>query len=199
MTTYKTDFSFFGYLNTPGSFLFIHEALTKWFDEEPNAQFRLIVDLEAEDDCATFSELQDLYPGVKTVAVINNPWRKLVVIYRTIKKAVEEEDRVIDSINGFDVSNFTFESFLSQLDTPIGKWYSILTPQSKWIENANELLYVIRDDFVEEDFKSIQQYFETDKPFEVDLFDYKIYYTEETQKLVEEQFKEDIERFNFTF
>ena len=198
METYKTDFSFFGYINTPGSFLFIHEALTKWFDEEPNAQFRLIVDLEAEDDCLTFTELQDLYPGVKTIALINNPWRKLVVVYEAMKQAVSE-DRIVETIKGFDFSNFTFESFLSQVDTSVGKWFNLVTPQSKWIEDGNELLYVVRDDFIEEDFKPIQSYFESNKPFEVDLVDYRSYYNEHTKKLVEEQFKEDIEKFNFKF
>lgn len=198
METYKTDFSFFGYINTPGSFLVIHEGLTKWFDSEPNAQFRLIVDLEAEDDCLTFTELQDLYPGVKTIALINNPWRKLVVVYEAMKQALGE-DRIVETIKRFDFSNFTFESFLSQVDTSVGKWWNLVTPQSKWIENGNELLYVVRDDFVEEDFKPIQSYFESNKPFEVDLVDYRSYYNEHTKKLVEEQFKEDIEKFNFKF
>lgn len=199
METYKTDFSFFGYINTPGSFLVIHEGLTKWFDSEPNAQFRLIVDLEAEDDNLSFSQLQDMYPGVRTIAIINNPWRKLVVIYESLKKVVEE-NRTIDYIKGFDLTDLTFESFLRQLDTPIGKWWnSLLTPQSKWLEEGNELLYVVRDDFVEEDFKPIQEYFESTNPFEVDLVDYRCYYNETTKKLVEDSFKEDIERFNFKF
>lgn len=196
MKTYKTDSSFFGYINAPGNFFF-SPTIVRWFNNEPNAQFRLIVDMEAEEESLTFLQLQDLYPGVKTIAPITNPWRRLVVIYEALKKANEDKTN-LEAIKVFDFSNFTFESFLKQLDAPIAG-YSISMSQCIWIKNANELLLIVRDDFLQEDFKMIQEYFESTKPIEVDFIEYRSYYNEDTKKFVEEQFKEDIELFNFSF
>ncbi len=200
MISYKNDFSFFGYLNTPGCWAYIHseKGLISWFDSEPNAQFRLIVDLEAEDDCLTFEQLQDLYPGIKTIAIVINPWRKLAFIYKELTKAKLENKNLGNDLDQYDFTDF--KSFLSQIDKPIGKkWCSFQTPQSKWLENANDLLHIVRDDYIEEDFKVIQEYFESEVPFDVELFDYKSFYDEETKQLVEEKCKEDIEKFNFKF
>jgi hypothetical protein len=194
---YKTDVSFFGYITVLDVSSF-HETIVKWMETEPNSQFRLLVDKQADDDYVSFSAIQDLYPGIRVIATITNPWRRIVNIY-TVLKRLNEDQELLDIIKNINFVNFTFESFLGQLKTDTGKWFTAATPQIEWIKGANDLLYIVRDDYIEEDFKVIQNYFKSDMPITVELTSYKEYYTEDTKKFVEELFKEDIERFDFKY
>ena len=194
---YKTDFSFFGYISVLDVSNF-HGTIVKWIEMEPNAQFRLLIDKQADDEIISFSAMQELYPGIRVIATITNPWRRLVNIYEILKKLKENQEKQ-ETTKNINFVDFTFESFLGQLETDIGKWFTISTPQIEWIKDANDLLCIIRDDYLEEDFKVIQNYFKSDKPISVELTSYREYYTEETKKFVEDLFKEDIERFNFKY
>jgi hypothetical protein len=76
------------------------------------------------------------------------------------------------------------------------------TPQSTWLSYNNiQADYILRVEHLNEDFKSLQQYFETDVPLGVDDFtiDYKQHYTPTTKNIIEKYFKEDIDRFGYEF
>ncbi len=195
---YQNDSSFFGYINVAGNLEICGDFILEWFKHEPNAQFRLIVDNETHDDFSTFSTIQDIYPGIVTLAWVANPWRRLVNIFE-IMKTLHQTNQRLNITKNINFENFTFESFLKQLDADVDQWFLLSTPQSRWLDNANELLYVIRDEFVEEDMKPIKDFFQSDKLVNLTLLSYKEYYTEETKKFVEDLFKEDIERFNFKY
>lgn len=195
---YQNDSSFFGYVNVAGNIELCGIPVLEWFNREPNSQFRLIVDNETHDEFSTFSTIQELYPGIITLAWIANPWRRLVNIFE-ILKTLHETQQKLNITRNFDFVDFTFESFLKQLDVGVDQWFLLSTPQSRWIDNANELLHVIRDEFIEEDMKPIKDYFQSNTPISVELISYREYYTEETKKFVEDLFKEDIERFDFKY
>ena len=194
---YKNDSSFFGYVNVLGSFDFC-SSIVDWFEKESNAQFRLIIDDEADEDFLSYSAIQDLYSGITTIAPISNPWRRLVSTYEVLKTLNENQEQQ-EALKNIDFKDFTFESFLKQLNADVGKWFTLSTPQIEWIKDSDDLLCIIRDDYLEEDFKVIQNYFESDRTVSVELISYREYYTEETKKFVEDLFKEDIERFNFKY
>jgi len=195
--TYQNDLSFFTYITVLDVSDFC-PSIVRWFEKEPNAQFRIVVDKEADSDFISYSSMQELYPGIRVIATVTNPWRRLVNIYEVLKQ-LNQERRLLETIKDIDFSNFTFESFLTQLDTNIYKWFNFSTLQSKWIDDSNEFLYIVRDDFFEEDFKVLREYFKSDLPVDFKLTPYKEYYTEETKKFVEDLFKSDIERFQFKY
>jgi len=122
----------------------------------------------------------------------------MVNLYQEIKKLHETKYK-LNIVKNINFENFTFESFLKQLDVDVDQWFLLSTPQSRWLDGSNELLYVVRDEFIAEDMKQLQDYFQSDKLDNLTLLPYKEYYTEETKKFVENLFKEDIERFNFKF
>jgi hypothetical protein len=195
--TYQNDLSFFTYITVLDVSDFC-PSIVRWFEKEPNAQFRIVVDKEADSDFISYSSMQELYPGIRVIATVTNPWRRLVNIYEVLKQ-LNQERRLLETIKDIDFSNFTFESFLTQLDTNIYKWFNFSTLQSKWIDESNDFLYIVRDDFFEEDFKVLREYFKSDLPVDFKLTSYKEYYTEETKKFVEDLFKSDIERFQFKY
>ncbi len=194
---YQNDLSFFTYITVLDVSDFC-PSIVRWFEKEPNAQFRIVVDKEADSDFISYSSMQELYPGIRVIATVTNPWRRLVNIYEVLKQ-LNQERRLLETIKDIDFSNFTFESFLTQLDTNIYKWFNFSTLQSKWIDESNDFLYIVRDDFFEEDFKVLREYFKSDLPVDFKLTSYKEYYTEETKKFVEDLFKSDIERFQFKY
>ena len=194
---YQNDLSFFTYITVLDVSDFC-PSIVRWFEKEPNAQFRIVVDKEADSDFISYSSMQELYPGIRVIATVTNPWRRLVNIYEVLKQ-LNQERRLLETIKDIDFSNFTFESFLTQLDTNIYKWFNFSTLQSNWIDDTNDFLYIVRDDFFEEDFKVLREYFKSDLPVDFKLTSYKEYYTEETKKFVEDLFKSDIERFQFKY
>jgi hypothetical protein len=196
--TYQNDSSFFGYVNIAGNLEICGTAILKWFQTEPHAQFRLIVDNEIHEEFSPFSTIQDIYPGIITVAWVANPWRRLVNIFE-IMQTLHKTKQKLNITKNINFENFTFDSFLKQLDADVDQWFLLSTPQSRWLDNPNEFLHIIRDEFIEEDMKPIQDYFQSDKLVSLTLLPYREYYTEETKKFVEDLFKEDIERFNFKF
>jgi hypothetical protein len=195
---YQNDSSFFGCLNVAGNLEICGNFILDWFNNEPHSQIRLIIDNETHDNFSSFSAIQDIYPGIITVAWISNPWRRMVNLYQEIKKLHETKFK-LNIVKNINFVNFTFESFLKQLDVDVDQWFLLSTPQSRWLDNSNELLYVVRDEFIAEDMKPIQAYFHSNKLVKLTLLPYREYYTEETKKFVEDLFKEDIERFNFKF
>ena len=195
---YQNDSSFFGYVNVAGNIEVCGNAILEWFQNEPHAQFRLIVDNETHEEFFSFSAIQDIYPGIITIAWVANPWRRLVNIFE-IMKMLHQTQQKLNITKNINFENFTFESFLKQLDSDVDQWFLLSTPQSRWLDNSNELLHIVRDEFIEEDMKPIKDYFQSDKLVNLTLLSYREYYTEETKKFVEELFKEDIERFNFKF
>jgi hypothetical protein len=196
--TYQNDSSFFGYVNIAGNLEICGTAILEWFQTEPHAQFRLIVDNEIHEEFSPFSTIQDIYPGIITVAWVANPWRRLVNIFEIMQTLYQTKQK-LNITKNINFENFTFDSFLKQLDADVDQWFLLSTPQSRWLDNPNEFLHIIRDEFIEEDMKPIQDYFQSDKLVSLTLLPYREYYTEETKKFVEDLFKEDIERFNFKF
>ena len=76
------------------------------------------------------------------------------------------------------------------------------TPQSTWLSyNNTQADYILRVENLNEDFKPLQQYFETDAPLGVDDFkiNYKQHYTSTTRDIIEKYFKEDIELYEYGF
>jgi hypothetical protein len=196
--TYQNDSSFFGYVNIAGNLEICGTAILEWFQTEPHAQFRLIVDNEIHEEFSPFSTIQDIYPGIITVAWVANPWRRLVNIFE-IMQTLHQTKQKLNITKNINFENFTFDSFLKQLDADVDQWFLLSTPQSRWLDDSNEFLHIIRDEFIKEDIKPIQDYFQSNKLVDLTLLPYKEYYTEETKKFVEDLFKEDIERFNFKF
>ena len=77
-------------------------------------------------------------------------------------------------------------------------WFSITTPICKWIENAD---YILIDTSLQEDFRTIQDYFLSDSELVVteELPNYKEFYNNTTREIVATVFKEDIARFGYEF
>jgi hypothetical protein len=81
--TYKTDDSFFTVLMIPGDF---HRAsIFKWIEQSSQAKFRFIRDHEIEADYLNLHQIDDIYPGIKTIAIVTNPWLRVVRAYKTIQ------------------------------------------------------------------------------------------------------------------
>jgi hypothetical protein len=148
--------------------------------------------------------VDDLYPEVKIIGVVNNPWTRVYNFYidftqhggrNSIEKLIEIYDFRLDS----------FESFV--LNLHIAKknpdsWFGPTTPQYNWVQYGNRRVdYLFKAETLEEDFKVIQEYFCTDVPLMLqnNTVNYREHFTDEMRKAVEELFKVDIEKFGYSF
>jgi hypothetical protein len=203
--TYKTDDSFFTVLITPGD---LHrKAIFKWFENTPQSKFRFIRDNEIESEYLNLQQINDIYPGIKTVAVVTNPWLRVVHAYKTIHH-LKTESRDIPA-NSFDFNIDNFENFVCNLKN-IPKndkyWFTPITPQADWLEyNTLDGIctvdYLLKSETVSEDFKSVQAYFCASNPLvELDVLpDYQKYYTKQTRNIIADISARDIERFGYEF
>ena len=201
--TYKTDTSFFSYIAPIGTNPNLY-AIFKWFQDVDQAKFRFIKDIDIEYQKMTLKEVDDLYPDVKIIAVVNNPWARVYRFYKdfsensgrnSIEKLIEVHDFKLDS----------FESFV--LNLPNAKknpdsWFGPITPQCEWVQYGDRQAdFLFKEESLEEDFKVIQDYFCTNIPLTLrhGTVDYKEHFTTEMKQVVEELFKADIEKFGYSF
>jgi hypothetical protein len=196
---YKNDSSFFIYVKAPGSYIGIKE-IANWFESTTASRYRLIIDDELDSSHATIKQVDEYYPGVKSIGMVVNPWARPVIAYHDLKQM----DHPLTDIA---LGNFTefINNLLKLKKSKVS--YNPLAPQVDWIEytNSNNVLhtadYVFKAETLDTDFKVIQDYFEIDKPLEWlhTIPDYRSYYTDETKQIIAEIFKKDIERFNYKF
>jgi hypothetical protein len=200
--TYKTDASFFSYIKPPGSYIGILE-ISRWFEKSIHSRYRLIIDNELDELYAGLNERDEFYPGIKTFAVVINPWARIKLVY-------DDLHRIEHELSGHAQGTFTeFVNVLPTLsrDTIWYNRYHMLSPQSSWLEytqpdgSIKTVDYLFKAETLDTDFKVIQEYFENNNPltwFNI-IPKYKSHYTARTKKIVYDIFKEDIEKFGYKF
>ena len=200
MITYKEDDSFFTMLVYPGM---LHRlSIIKWFEENNHAKFRFVRDQESESEYFNLTQVNDIYPGIKTIAVVMNPWLRVKYSYDMICKLKDENRQIPATTFNFDLENF--ESFVSNIDTAQKNnyWFTPATQQTEWLTNVDQQAdYILRAEHMDEDFKIIQDYFCSNQPLtrQDTIPQYKEFYTARTRRIVAKLFKNDIERFGYKF
>jgi len=146
---------------------------------------------------ASLPMIEDATPV--TCAVVRNPWSRVVSAW-----AYEKRNPLKSFLRREPLETPSFDDFVRNLNkySLIDRaWFTWATPQKEWIPNG--VTYLLRFETIEEDFKQIQELFGCFAPLkhtnESEHGDYRTYYTPETQAIVAELFREDIEAFNYTF
>jgi hypothetical protein len=203
-TTFKNDASFFTVVmptRCPIGFWSIY----RWVETDDNAKFRFIRDLEIEQERLTIKEIDDIYPEVKTVGIVTNPWARVAYSYEMSINppynfpTVEEINK---QFSGIDFSTFdTYVDSILTCNSLTNKPHPSL-PQLHWLENGNKQVdYLLRAENINEDFKAIQNYFCTDRPLNIEnfKFDYRSYYSDKSKAVVDTIFADDIAKFCYEF
>lgn len=203
---YRDDESFFTTVFPP--FLYYGWSVKSWLLHDENAKFRYIRDCEAEQEFWNIEQVNDVYPEIKTIAIAVNPWSRIYYMYQQLCIMHEYNDARLENLDCLITDNFS--KFVKNFQLPpntLGDfWFSVTTPICKWIDyevndDVKTADYILRDYALEEDFQKIQEYFQSDVPLAIEstLPHYREQYTSETQKIITDVFKEDIERFGFEF
>jgi hypothetical protein len=194
--TYKTDDSFF-YVVAPMRCAYSPWFVYKWFFHDGVGRFRAVRDQEAEESKFTLADIEDLYPGVKSIGLVMDPWARAVYAYKEVidpKKPEAYRDRVKANYPGIDLSSFT-KFIMSLTKFP-------MLPQRHWLYNGDKPVdYLLRVEHINEDFKPIQDYFCSTVPLGLKDYDigYKSYFTKSTREIIQKIFAEDIDSFGYTF
>lgn len=169
--------------------IFIHipknggSSVTKWLRENLHGTKGTVTHGGTQHIEQDFSHAVD-YPSF---AVIRNPWDRVVSTYEFKKRKTN--------------LNLSFEEWLYQNPKENSNWFTFKTAQSSWLSTTPT--WTIRFENLIEDFKQIQEYtncFESLEHTNASIRDnYKSYYTIKSKKYVAELFKEDIEKFKYTF
>lgn len=200
--TYKTDSSFFMYVKPPGSHVGL-DILRQWFQASPSGKFRLILDQELDTSFPSLKDINKFYPGIKTFAVVVNPWARMKIIYDSLS----EKTNPISHLAGIGLNEFILKlsNFKDDKNWPFS--FTPLTPQTDWLEyiddagNLQTVDYVFTAENMVEEFKIIQDYFMCyDKlSSSVIIPDYQDCYNDTSKNIIAEYFKKDIDKFNYTF
>jgi len=201
--TYKTDDSFFTTVFPP--FVFYGTCVKFWFANNSSSKFRYIRDTEIETEFWKLEQVDDIYPGIKTISIVVNPWARMRYAYTQLCKMKEISNDSYLKLLQLD----SFDEFINSLPTmqPTDKfWFTLATPMCKWFDYAQDgelktVNYILKDNTIAEDFQTLQDYFCTKTPLDLPkkLPSYKKFYNKQTKNIVAAVFKEDIDRFNYKF
>ena len=207
-TTYLNDESFFSLIWICGHVEPVLQQIELWSDDNI-AKFRFIHDSEMKEQWYTLSQIQNVYPGIKTIAVVQNPWERTVFLYEKLKNNMTQNEPYLE-----DVKNETFEEFVKNIHTSLDNpanwpfWFNLSTAQTNWTEQVlpdgtvKQADYIIKIENLVEGFQPLADYFSRPAPdfsLSYDPIDYRPYYTDETKQIIAELFKTDIARFGYTF
>lgn len=128
----------------------------------------------------------DQIEGVRdSCAVVRNPWERVVSMWAFSFKRIMDFDHFVRNL----------DKFKPLPDT----WFTCATPQKAWISGG--VTHLLKYESLEEDFKTIQTYFDFTEPLpktnKSAHDNYKTYYTQETWDIVAQVFSEDIAAFGY--
>jgi hypothetical protein len=208
MLTYKNDDSFFNFISiikvSTGK-----RELHEWLIDHEPSKFRFILDRESDKDFLNIKQREEIYPGIKSIAIVINPWKRAWISYNELKIKYSETNNPRLEMYKLE----TFESYLYQTlynlklsDVMPGVWFDFNTQQKDWLtyESNNGITkaeHILRLECINEDIKPLQEYFQNGRVLDIydPNLDYKDYYNERSIDLVASVFKEDIEMFNYDF
>lgn len=207
-TTYLNDESFFSIIWMCGHVEPVLSQIERWSDDNI-AKFRFIHDAEMKEKWFTLDQIQNFYPGIKTIAVVHNPWERTVFLYEKLKYHMTQNEPYLA-----DVKNETFEEFVGNIHVSLNNsenwphWFNLSTAQTTWTERTlpdgtiQQADYIIKIENLVEDFQPLADYFCKPAPdfiHSYDPIDYRSYYNDSTKQIIADLFKTDIERFGYTF
>lgn len=204
---YKNDDSFFMIIPIPGVSA-RRNILTQWFFKNNESKYRLITDQELKEGHEGLKVINDIYAGIKTVAIISNPWRRALSGYLEL---ISYKEQPACPAHLYEINTDSFEDFLQNNDDLLknpkwNKWWNFSTQQVEWINYTNSsgevetASYILKDENLEVEFKELQLYFENNDTMNFPpLIEYESYYTDVTRKIVAERFADDIKLFGYTF
>jgi hypothetical protein len=186
-------------------FVFYGTCVKFWFNKNHTAKFRYIRDTEVETEFWNAGQVQDIYPGIKTISIVINPWARMRYAYIQLCEMKEKgNDPYIELLQ-----LTSFEEFINSLPKmqPTDKfWFTLATPMSRWLDYTEDdelktVDYILKDNTIATDFQALQDYFCSDITLELPkkLPSYKKFYNKQTKEIVASVFKEDIERFDYKF
>jgi hypothetical protein len=202
--TFKIDDSFFTVVMPTRCPIRFWDVF-KWVEEDANAKFRFIRDFEIEQGRLPLREVEEIYPGVKTIGIVVNPWARAAWSYAMSIDPPEGYpgvEQIQKQFEGLDFSSF--DSYINSILTckSITNKHHPTVTQSSWLTHESRNVdFLLRAETVNQDFKQIQDYFCTDRPLGVEdfTFDYNPYYSNTSKQIIEEIFNEDIERYGYVF
>jgi hypothetical protein len=140
------------------------------------------------NDHVFLSEIENSAPI--TFTVVRNPWDRVVSMYAFMKSRSPE--LIAKDFNDFLLNKIKIWDFGGKI---------LSTPQIRWIEPG--VTHLLRFENLEKDFKIIQDIFQCYVPLtmtnKTKHEHYRTYYNDETQQVIAEMFKEDIEAFGYEF
>jgi hypothetical protein len=205
-TTYKTDDSFFTTVFPP--FIYYGWAVKSWLSNNDIAKFRYIRDAEIEQEFWNIQQINDIYPEIKTIAIVVNPWSRIYYAYNQLCMMKENNQLSSLDLNFLKLDSFSkFVTDLPNLPASVGNfWFSLTTPMCKWFDcevdgESRTVDYILKDISLISDFQVLQDYFCAGESLRIgsSLPCYKEFYNKKTREIIATLFKEDIERFNYEF
>jgi len=205
---YKEDKSFFTLLRLPTPMNL--DYLVKWFFQNPQCRYRLILDDEINDQYMSLRQIHELYPGIKTIAVVSNPWERIYHGYQMMVDCIENDEPhwwldEVDCNNGFDAY---VESCLAlKTYKKLDFWWNTTTQHVEWLEYINDsgkiekVDYIFRAEEISKQIQPLKEFFESDIDFVEDYvgLEYRNQYSDKSRELVATTFKDDIARFGYEF
>lgn len=164
------------------------QNLIQWFRAGPATRHKLLLDNQCLTQNFTLEQVHTLYPEIKTVGLVTDPWNRLVRAFLKLR---------LNHIMAFD-------DFINRLD----EYPIVRVPQIKYLQyelNGSIIKadFIFKNEYLQDEFKTLQQYTGSNVPLEIAVEPkteiYKKFYSPKTREIVEKVFEEDILAFSYKF
>lgn len=162
--------------------------LIQWFRAEPKTSHKLLLDNQCLTQSLMLEQVHALYPGIKTIGVVTDPWDRMINAYSKYR----------------GTRALSFDTFIENLD----KFQNLTIPQTRYLQysdNGNTVTadFIFKNENLVEEFKILQKFFNSSIALEgiapPKTAIYRKFYSAKTRKIVEDLFHEDIENFGYRF
>lgn len=158
-------------------------VIDEWMRHNPSTRFQYILDRELIGKTYNLKLTKTLYPGVKVLATVINPWSRFYKLYTQLNSLID--------IN--TVTHVLCNNIHSKLRTT--QFESIFFESEGF-----ELDFVFRSECIDKDFNNFKNHL-TDKSIPIQFknfnFDHKHLFDKKSQDIIREIYRKDFEYFNY--
>jgi hypothetical protein len=179
-------------------------SINQWINDrlDPDGENQPTTTWADPDQHLTYTEIVGENDKTFAFVVCRNPWERFVQFYNYAKTSNDDISVAFRTDNNLSSEAWPEFSWIVENITTLKNTEKVLTPQVTWLDGNIDL--IIKFESLQEDFKTVQDIFSCYEPLSdtadsTPVANYKSYYNETTKAMIADIYRDDIERFGYTF
>jgi hypothetical protein len=157
--------------------------IDEWFRNNSTTRFQYVLDREFLGKSYNLSTIKNLYPTIKVLTIVINPWTRFYRLFKSVKTSFEINAFIylIHKNKDSNLRKTQFDLMFSNGECEILDFY-------------------LRSEFIESDFETFKNSINSDDypiNFKTFNFNHKHLFNKQSQDIIREMYQKDFEYFNY--